>query len=127
MNGNLTEQVVVEKIKHVQHFFDEPKNYLARNSFDIRVRAETTEALLKGRRFATIMDVGCGDGSVSLPLLSAQSRLTLLDISPNMLSLAKSRVADDLTANVELINADFMATPFEDGSFDLIICIGVLA
>lgn len=127
MNSNLTEQVVVEKIKHVQDFFDEPKNYLARNSFDIRVRAETTEALLEGRKFATIIDVGCGDGSVSLPLLSAQRRLTLLDISPNMLSLAKSRVTQGLAANVDLINADFVATPFSSGSYDLVICIGVLA
>jgi ubiquinone/menaquinone biosynthesis C-methylase UbiE len=127
MNGNLTEQVVVEKIKHVQHFFDEPKNYLARNGFDIRVRAETTESLLKGRTFTTILDVGCGDGSISLPLLSAQSTLTLLDLSPNMLSLAKSRVADSLASNVDLINADFVATPFASGSYDLVICIGVLA
>jgi ubiquinone/menaquinone biosynthesis C-methylase UbiE len=127
MNNNLTDQGAVEKVEYVQHFFDQPKNYLARNSFDIRVRAETTEALVRDRKVTTVLDVGCGDGSVSLPLLSAQSHITLLDISPNMLAVAKSRVGDALAANVDFMNADFLATPFARGSYDLVICIGVLA
>ena len=54
-------------------------------------------------------------------------RLTLLDISRNMLDLASARIPADARDRVTLINEDFMAADLPMRSFDLILCLGVLA
>jgi len=59
--------------------------------------------------------------------LSPLRCLTLLDISPNMLALARSRVPESLAANVTFVKEDFLTAFPDNESFDLIICIGVLA
>jgi 2-polyprenyl-3-methyl-5-hydroxy-6-metoxy-1,4-benzoquinol methylase len=117
----------VERTDEVRSFFDKPQNYLDRKRFDIRLRAETTQTFLKGQAFDKIIDIGCGDGSVSLPLLTAGGQLTLVDLSSNMLSLARSRVPAELAANVEFHQRDFLEVPFEERSYDVVICMGVLA
>jgi 2-polyprenyl-3-methyl-5-hydroxy-6-metoxy-1,4-benzoquinol methylase len=115
------------KTERVRLFFDQPANYLNRRRHDIRLRAEVVQHLAGPIRNQTILDIGCGDGSLSLPLLDNNNRLTLLDISPQMLSLARSRIATDRVASVHLLNQDFMAACFLPQSFDLVICVGVLA
>src|SRR5208282_2661858 len=124
-NAEATDQVQLATC--VQRFFDQPRNYLDRRKYEIRLRTETTEAFLKGRKIGSILDIGCGDGSITLPLLSPQRHLTLLDVSPNMLSLVRSRVPEGLIANVELVNADFLTTPLGSELYDVVICVGVLA
>jgi 2-polyprenyl-3-methyl-5-hydroxy-6-metoxy-1,4-benzoquinol methylase len=74
-----------------------------------------------------ILDIGCGDGSMSLPLLTSGNRLTLVDLSSSMLSFARSNVPRELLANVEIVNEDFTRARLEPQSYDLILCIGVLA
>lgn len=115
------------RVKHVEEFFDQPHNYLDRNGFDIRIRAETVARFLREQEFASVLDVGCGDGSISLPLLTMQRHLTLLDVSSNMLAVAQSRVPEELHSNVDLINGDFLKASIRSESFDVVICIGVLA
>lgn len=122
-----TEDYKVERVKRVENFFDQAHNYLDRNGYDIRVRAETVAQFLKQRDFTGVLDVGCGDGSVSLPLLTAERHLTLLDVSSNMLAVAQSRVPEKLHDNVDLINSDFLEARFRPQSYDVVICIGVLA
>lgn len=68
-----------------------------------------------------ILDVGGGMGRMSIPL-SARHFVTLTDISPQMLDLARPHASDRLKMRV----ADARALPFEDGGFDYVICIDVL-
>jgi GT2 family glycosyltransferase/ubiquinone/menaquinone biosynthesis C-methylase UbiE len=116
-----------KKIEEVKTLFDQPVNYLNRRQYDIRIRTETVQSFVKGKPFSTILDIGCGDGSLSIPLLDSTRHLTLLDIAPNMLSLARSKIPEDLVSNVSFINSDFIYEKFQQASFDLVICIGVLA
>ena len=44
-----------------------------------------------------------------------------------MLSIAKSKVPAGLEGNIETVNQDFMEAKFAPHSFDLILCIGVMA
>jgi len=114
-------------VERVGRYFGNSRNYLDIRRYVIDIRKETVQEFIGGRKFSRILDIGCGDGSISTPLLTSQNRLTLLDISPEMLSRARRRVTPELMNNVEIVNQDLMTAPFEAGCYDLILCIGVLA
>lgn len=118
---------LLNKTAQVRVAFERPQKYLSRRGYDIRIRQETVQDLVKGKSFQRILDIGCGDGSISLPLLHDHNRLTLLDMSSSMLTLARSKVPVELTQNVELINDEFMAAPLDRAAYDLVLCLGVLA
>jgi 2-polyprenyl-3-methyl-5-hydroxy-6-metoxy-1,4-benzoquinol methylase len=113
--------------ERVSSYFANSKNYLDIRRYVIEIRAETVREFTANRKFNRILDIGCGDGSISIPLLTATNRLTLLDISSAMLSRALSRVSPEHLKNVDTLNLDFLDAPLEPGSYDLIICVGVLA
>jgi 2-polyprenyl-3-methyl-5-hydroxy-6-metoxy-1,4-benzoquinol methylase len=115
------------KTEEVRLWFNATEKYLNRRRFDIQIRTETIQELIQGREIGRILDIGCGDGSISVPLLTSSRRLTLLDISSNMLALAHSKVPANLADRVELVNQSFTTAPLEPRSYDLILCIGVLA
>lgn len=108
-------------------FFENPNWYLSKRGFYVRVRSAIVQELLKGSKFESILDIGCGDGSISLPMLAAGNRLTLLDLSQNMLDLARSHAPYDSRPQLVTINGDFMNTDLPANSYDLIICLGVLS
>lgn len=69
------------------------------------------------------LDLGCGSGPY-LPLLAGRSdELVAMDFSPAMLEEARKACPDIPCTYVE---GDAMAPGGEDGSFDLVNCIGVL-
>jgi 2-polyprenyl-3-methyl-5-hydroxy-6-metoxy-1,4-benzoquinol methylase len=115
------------KVSQVKLVYEQPQDYLTRRRYSINIRAETVQSFVGTNRFSRILDIGCGDGSASLPLLTAENRLTLVDISSKMLAIACSRVPEGLKGNVEIVNDDFMAAGLEHESYDLILCIGVMA
>ncbi|MDD9938107.1 MAG: class I SAM-dependent methyltransferase [Myxococcales bacterium] len=71
-------------------------------------------------RFARVLDVGCGDGSLWAAAESLPERLTLVDTSPGMLTRAGERVAGR-GSEVVRVNASAHALPFDDASFDAVI------
>jgi 2-polyprenyl-3-methyl-5-hydroxy-6-metoxy-1,4-benzoquinol methylase len=114
------------KVEAVRSVFEEPEWYFSRRAYDIWIRTETVRQMASLRDGARVLDIGCGDGSVSLPLLTKNTRVTMLDLSSNMLALARSKVPPELSGNVEIINQDFMEATFAPQSFDLVLCIGLL-
>jgi ubiquinone/menaquinone biosynthesis C-methylase UbiE len=118
--------VMASRVDQVRSVFDESDWYFKKRGYDVRIRAETIRELAGFRDNARILDIGCGDGSISRPLLTENTRVTLLDISSNMLSMARSKAPLEFVENIETINRDFMEVTFEPQSFDLILCIGVL-
>lgn len=115
------------KAAHVREFYEKPQGYLTGRGFNIRIRAEAVGELTRGIEPQRILDIGCGNGSISLPLLNARNRLTLVDMSSAMLSIARSNIPSGLAPNVETLNENFMTARLAPGSYDLILCIGVLA
>lgn len=119
--------ITASKKDLVKEVFENPRRYFGGRQYDVRIRAETVRSLAKGFPYQTVLDIGCGDGSISLPLVGPDTSLTLMDLSENMLSAVKSNLPRELARKVEVRNEDFMAAPFCPESFDLIICLGVMA
>lgn len=68
-----------------------------------------------------VLDVGGGMGRIAIPL-SSRHFVTLTDLSPQMLELARSHAGPRLALRV----ADACALPFPDASFDYVVCIDVV-
>lgn len=76
----------------VRAVFEKPQRYLTKRRFDIAIRAEIVQALVDGKKVRSVLDIGCGDGSLSLPLLSSKTKITLLDFSANMPAIARANI-----------------------------------
>ena len=72
-----------------------------------------------------VLEVGVGTG-LALPHYTPAKRITGIDLSAEMLALARRRVAQDGLANVEaLLEVDAESTGFEAGSFDIAVAMFV--
>jgi ubiquinone/menaquinone biosynthesis C-methylase UbiE len=118
---------MASKSNHVQEVFENASHYLKSRQVDIRFRIETVRTLASMVKWQRLLDIGCGDGSISLQLLTSDSRLTLLDLSANMAALAKKNVPEEFLANVVVRNENFIGASFDSVSFDLVVTVGVLA
>jgi 2-polyprenyl-3-methyl-5-hydroxy-6-metoxy-1,4-benzoquinol methylase len=120
-------QSTASKVGEVKLYFEKSHQYFNGRQFDIKIRAETVKEFAEGFQYRRILDIGCGDGSISLPLLNRDTRITLLDLSSAMTSVALSNIPPELRGNAEVLNQDFMKADIAPGSYDLIVCLGVLA
>ena len=114
----------MNKKEKVYEFFNKTENYLGKN-FGVKVRQNIVRDLLVEVKNKKILDIGCGDGSLSLPFLE-DNQLTLIDISENMLHLVNERVPDKLKNNINTICQKFEFFPMEQ-KYDIVLAIGVLA
>ena len=72
-----------------------------------------------------VLDVSCGTGNYSLELKRRGARVIGLDISSEMLSIAKKK-AEREGLKIDFIRADAAMPPFKNYSFDLITSILIL-
>jgi 2-polyprenyl-3-methyl-5-hydroxy-6-metoxy-1,4-benzoquinol methylase len=125
--GMAESSIMTSKIDRVKSLFEVPEKYLGPRHFDIQIRAETVRHFTENMSVDHVLDIGCGDGSLSLQLLPRCKRLTLLDLSSKMLELARKKIPADRLNDVDVINDNFLGAKLEPQSFDLILCVGVLA
>jgi ubiquinone/menaquinone biosynthesis C-methylase UbiE len=87
-----------------------------------------TEALVEYARPAPGMRVldlasGTGEPAISLAMrVRPQGRVTALDLSADLLEIAKGRAQERGLKNFSTQQADAQSLPFEDNSFDLATC-----
>jgi ubiquinone/menaquinone biosynthesis C-methylase UbiE len=111
----------------VTNAFEQPEWYLNGYAANIRIRCETIASFTKGRAFGQVLDIGCGDGSLSLPFLSNSCRVTYLDLSSAMLDIVKKRVPHDLLSQASFVKGDITQIDLPPASFDAILFVGVMA
>ena len=67
---------------------------------------------------ASVLDVGCGTGVPIARALAARYRVTGVDVSREMVRLARRNVPDG-----EFICSDVMSVDFEPGGFDAVVAL----
>jgi ubiquinone/menaquinone biosynthesis C-methylase UbiE len=74
-----------------------------------------------------VLDVGCGVGTTAIDIArAAEARVTAVDVSPLMRERAEHNVrAAGIGDRVEVAEADILALPYPDDSFDCVIAEAV--
>lgn len=83
--------------------------------------------LLKGylpqNRDAKMLDAAGGTGRITLPLAKMGYSVTLCDISPRMLDVARQKLLEEgVLDKVEILECDVCKLRFADESFDFVVC-----
>lgn len=110
----------------VKELFEDTALYLTYD-YNLQIRKETLESFTENMHFKSVLDMPCGNGTISFPLLQKTEKLTLIDISSNMLLLAEKNIPANDKQKVICINDDFFKLEIPEHSYDLVICLGLLA
>lgn len=89
------------------------------------VEAALAEAL-GGQSLGALLDVGTGTGRMAELFAMRASHVTALDKSPEMLRIARARLQHLPADQVELVQGDFTALPFDPACFDTLLFHQVL-
>lgn len=109
----------------VKSYFSIPEIYL-KKSFDVRLRSIIAADMAGSVKGLRILDIGCGDGSVSAQFLASGAEVTFADISENMLSLAYTRTDSRLRHKAKYLNVS-LEELIETEKYDLVIAFGLMA
>jgi SAM-dependent methyltransferase len=83
--------------------------------------------LLGDVRDKTVLDIGCGSGENLAPLLARGARVIAVDLSQELLDLARKRLAiSKLKLEPQFIVASAYDVPLPDASVDAIFCASLL-
>lgn len=81
--------------------------------------------LMHNRRLGHLLDIGTGTGRMAEIFAPTARRITALDRSPEMLRIARAKLADRAIA-ADLVQGDFVALPMGDTSVDTVVMHQVL-
>jgi ubiquinone/menaquinone biosynthesis C-methylase UbiE len=95
-------------------------SYDQRMRFFDRVLAGDSRAWVCAQATGQTLEVAVGTG-LNLPFYPSEIELTGIDLSPAMLAVARQR-AGQLGRAVDLREADALALPFPDASFETVVC-----
>ena len=116
--------------KHAEKYFREGYLEASTERFYFETRRRIVRRMI-GDPGQSVMDMGAGPGIMSLPLLDfPRTRITVVDISREMLLIVEKQLAgfaEDIRKRVSLVHGDVLRQEFPPGSFDVIICAGLLA
>jgi len=91
---------------------------------DVIFQGFAESALRMGVRQGRVLDVGTGSGRVALRLARLNPAFSIdgIDLSNSMLDLARRNAVREVITNVAFSPGDAKRIPFEDQTFDLVIC-----
>ena len=115
---------MANKSEIVKEYFNNTDNYLKSNP-EILLRTLLIKLNLPSIRNKKIIDVGCGNGELSLPFVN-NNQITFVDFSEKMLEIVKLKIPYNFIGNTTLININIDQLD-SNNKFDYIFAIGLLA
>ena len=112
----------MEKIDQSSNYIKySSKNFL--QQYLIKRFLRSVSAHLHGVGYRSLLDVGCGEGFVLETIKKdfRQRKIVGVDVNSKALKVAKEKLSE-----VRFIKADICNLPFEENSFDMIICLEVV-
>ncbi|HSE38150.1 MAG TPA: class I SAM-dependent methyltransferase, partial [Blastocatellia bacterium] len=73
-----------------------------------------------------VLDVCCGSGASAIPAaetVGPTGSVIGVDLAENLLALARSKASDKGLTNIQFRTGDMTQLPFDDGSFDVVVCV----
>ena len=89
-----------------------------------RMRAAMMARLPDDLRGARILDAGCGTGLMTAELAARGADVVAVDISPQLISIAQSRLSEDLQNRVRFASGDMLSA--DHGRFDYVMAMDSL-
>lgn len=114
------------KEQAVRHFFEQTEVYLTYD-YNLRIRLETIATFLQGKQYPKVLDMPCGTGDLTIPLLDQFEDLTLMDFSKGMIEKAKENLPPEKKDKVQFVHTNFYHHDFGGQQFDLVVAVGILA
>ncbi len=84
----------------------------------------TARGLLGFLDLGDVLDLGSGDGAIAELLCPRARSITCVDKSPRLIAAAERRFAGE--SHARCVRADMQSLPFEDASFDQLLCSNAL-
>jgi ubiquinone/menaquinone biosynthesis C-methylase UbiE len=73
-----------------------------------------------------VLDVGAGSGNAAIPAAERGATVTASDLTPELFDAGRA-IAAERGVEIDWVEADAEALPFEDGSFDVVTsCVGAM-
>ena len=104
--------VIAEHNDQVNYYFDKTTKRMLRRVLNLDHKS--------------VLDLGCGIGRLSVWLAGKAALVTGVDISEEMIRVARRKAGSEGARNASFAVYDGTALPFEDGLFDVAVCCGVL-
>jgi SAM-dependent methyltransferase len=103
--------------EHIKAWNNEYKSSIWKGHYSLDILG----SLCKGR----LLDAGCGSGKYSIPLKMRGFGVIGVDVSPAALKMAVEG-SERRELEIKFLAADICHLPFQDASFDVVWCYGVL-
>ena len=105
-----------------EHYASRAQDYVASVTHSTGDDLDQIEAELRGCGTARVLDLGCGGGHVSYRASPCVAQVVACDVTASMLDAVTKEARKRGLANITVREAAAEQLPFEDESFDAVLC-----
>lgn len=122
-NPNDIERIRNRWNEHADKYDDYYKNF--RGAVEQHIDLKLLKRHLPKNKNIKILDAAGGTGRITLPLVKMGYKVTLCDISPKMLEVAKQKMQrEGVLDKVSFFECNVYKMSFPEASFDFVLCYG---